>query len=767
VQGTTVGRACDISAPPGHESSLCTSNMDWSTKGNDVLPSLGSGSGATGPARLRGSGLAPLNSTGMHFPKAPQGDDQAHGQERSQPKSSHGARDGNKGTSGASWGQQMNIGKLPQQIQPLADPQVAAASRQLGGHSTAKDEPQSARQTRSSGGPRDSTAAQSRGSVTARPSSKGAPSWATKPGDFGSQKTDNGEKADKDKEKEKMQTQLPMTPAKALKFHMEDLTEYEQGEILDFPQVWFLGSGAQKIRGTSAATNNHSYDDERGDYFTVLHDHILYRYEVTNPLGKGSFGQVVRVFDFKANTYMALKIIRNKKRFHHQALVEVKILEHLRERDVESTSNVVHMQDYFYFRNHLCITFELLSINLYEFIKNNNFQGVSLGLIRRFAIQLLAALRFLRKLHIIHCDLKPENVLLKNPTKSGIKVIDFGSSCFEDERVYTYIQSRFYRAPEIILGIPYDVAIDMWSFGCILAELYTGYPLFPGENEVEQLACIMEICAAPPEAILETATRIKMFFDSNKNPRLVPNSRGKVRRPGSKDMQMALRTSETKYVDFLQGCLQWDPRERFTPEDALQQEWILEGYARHAASKAEGGRSGDGHSSSAHASASKPSSSSVRRSHHNSGTRGSVGGTGGHGSHNTGGSHGSSHGGNTGSHAAQTQGGIAGTAFSFPPIESTGGSTSKSHKSRGSVGTVHPVPAGGTGPMGVPPPAAATPGESTLPPSSGAGAGSGGAGGKPLAAPKCLSCGQIYMDDANFCRKCGKPRMEDAYAVDS
>lgn len=60
--------------------------------------------------------------------------------------------------------------------------------------------------------------------------------------------------------------------------------------------------------------------------------------------------------------------------------------------------------------------------------------------------------------------------------------------------VYTYIQSRFYRSPEVILGHPYSMAIDMWSLGCILAELYTGYPLFPGESEVEQIACIMEVC---------------------------------------------------------------------------------------------------------------------------------------------------------------------------------------------------------------------------------------------------------------------------------
>lgn len=109
----------------------------------------------------------------------------------------------------------------------------------------------------------------------------------------------------------------------------------------------------------------------------------------------------------------------------------------------------------------------------------------------------------MRKHQIIHCDLKPENILLKTINKSGIKVIDFGSSCFEQERIYTYIQSRFYRAPEIMLGLPYRMDIDMWSFGCIVAELYMGYPLFPGESEQEQLACIMEIMGLPPLDLIE------------------------------------------------------------------------------------------------------------------------------------------------------------------------------------------------------------------------------------------------------------------------
>lgn len=277
---------------------------------------------------------------------------------------------------------------------------------------------------------------------------------------------------------------LPMTPGAALKQYKNSMSLFEQGEILDYPQVYFVGHKAKKPRATASSADNNGFDDDRGDYLWNLNDHIGFRYEILGVLGKGSFGQVLKCFDWKTNQLTALKVIRNKKRFHQQALVECKLLQQLKQRDTDGTASVVHVTDHFYFRSHMCITFEMLSINLYEFIKNNKFQGMSLSLVRRIALQLANSLKFLRKQNIIHCDLKPENILLRSPNKSSIKVIDFGSSCLVHERLYTYIQSRFYRAPEVILGLPYDTAIDMWSFGCILAELFTGYPIFPGENEV-------------------------------------------------------------------------------------------------------------------------------------------------------------------------------------------------------------------------------------------------------------------------------------------
>ena len=113
----------------------------------------------------------------------------------------------------------------------------------------------------------------------------------------------------------------------------------------------------------------------------------------------------------------------------------------------------------------------------------------------------------------MHCDLKPENILLTSRGASSVKVIDFGSSCYADQRVFTYIQSRFYRAPEVIVGLPYGPPIDIWSLACVLAELATGAPLFPGEDEAEQLACVQEILGPPHPALLRGATRAKLFFD--------------------------------------------------------------------------------------------------------------------------------------------------------------------------------------------------------------------------------------------------------------
>lgn len=213
-------------------------------------------------------------------------------------------------------------------------------------------------------------------------------------------------------------------------------------------------------------------------------------------------------------------------------------------------------------------------MNLYEFIKSNSFRGFSTKIVRRFTKQMLSSLVLLKHHKVIHCDLKPENILLAHPMHSEIKVIDFGSSCFENEKVYTYIQSRFYRSPEVILGMDYGLPIDMWSLGCILAELYTGVPIFPGENEQEQLACIMEVFGPPEKHLIEKSTRRKLFFDSVGKPRLTVSSKGRRRRPSSKTLAQVLKCDEEAFIDFLTKCLRWDPDRRMKPEEAVRHEFM-------------------------------------------------------------------------------------------------------------------------------------------------------------------------------------------------
>ena len=375
---------------------------------------------------------------------------------------------------------------------------------------------------------------------------------------------------------------LPLKPATIFKLFMPHLSKYEQAEILDYTEIYYIGMNSNKIK-TDHTQENYGFDDERSDYKLILGDHLNYRYEIQQVLGKGSFGQVCKCYDHKEKKHVAIKIIRNQKRFHRQAKVEIKVLDELKTPDNGLNSHSVQMLDYFIFRKHICIIFELLSINLYDLLKSNSFRGFSLALVRRFIVQILSCLSFLRQKRIIHCDLKPENILLKEQNKSGIKVIDFGSSCLDNEKVYTYIQSRFYRAPEIILGIDYTVAIDMWSLGCIAAELHSGYPLFPGESEAEQLLCIMEVKGIPPEEILDISTRKKLFFDGS-YPKVIQNSRGKKRLPGTRKLEEKVKSSDELFLNFLKKCLDWNPATRMTPEEAFHHEFIQEGLRNYSRS---------------------------------------------------------------------------------------------------------------------------------------------------------------------------------------
>ncbi|KAB1205274.1 Serine/threonine-protein kinase ppk15 [Morella rubra] len=239
------------------------------------------------------------------------------------------------------------------------------------------------------------------------------------------------------------------------------------------------------------------------------------RYIVKDVLGHGTFGQVAKCWVAETNSFVAVKIIKNLPAYYQQALVEVSILTTLNKKyDPEDKHHIVRIFDYFVYQRHLCICFELLDTNLYELIKINHFRGLSLSIVQMFSKQILCGLALLKDAGIIHCDLKPENILLCTSVKPAeIKIIDFGSACMEDRTVYSYIQSRYYRSPEVLLGYQYTTAIDMWSFGCIVAELFLGLPLFPGASEFDLLGRMIEILGGqPPDYVLKEAKNTGKFF---------------------------------------------------------------------------------------------------------------------------------------------------------------------------------------------------------------------------------------------------------------
>jgi len=348
-------------------------------------------------------------------------------------------------------------------------------------------------------------------------------------------------------------------------------------------------------RKTSSIKSTTSRTDSKGDYRARPGDHLAFRFEVQETLGSGTFGRVVKCVDHDVRSHdentgqkrsVAIKIIKNKEEYRIQARTELAVLEAIesariglaedeeeREREEKrertrmkrNAECVVRAIEHFNFRTHACIVFELLHCNLYEWMVDQRFTGASERVCKTVAKQLARALSFLKSLGIIHCDVKPENILLErrsetvsaNPlskvssypstARAGfpsstqkydagngnnirVKLIDFGSSCFAHvPRIYPYVQSRFYRAPEVMLrDREYDQSIDMWSFACVLAELKRGSPIWPGTDEAEQLELAKETLGAPSSAFLNKLRREeesrKTSSDSDFDDELTKNS---------------------------------------------------------------------------------------------------------------------------------------------------------------------------------------------------------------------------------------------------
>ncbi|PBP16610.1 Protein kinase-like (PK-like) [Diplocarpon rosae] len=370
----------------------------------------------------------------------------------------------------------------------------------------------------------------------------------------------------------------------------------------------------------SKGVKNDGFDNEDSDYILYVNDILgseetghKNRYLILDVLGQGTFGQVVKCQNLKTQEVVAVKVIKNRTAYFNQSMMEVSVLDLLNTKlDKNDDRHILRLKDTFIHRQHLCLTMELLSVNLYELIKQNQFRGLSTTLVRVFAQQLLNGLSLLNKARLIHCDLKPENILLKNLESPIVKIIDFGSACDERQTVYTYIQSRFYRSPEVLLGLPYSSAIDMWSLGCIVVELFLGLPLFPGSSEYNQVSRIVEMLGNPPNWMLEMGKQSGEFFEKRhdvddygrrtyhlKSMEQYSREHGTKEQPSKKYFQATtlpeiirsyamprknMKQSEidrelnnrVAFIDFVRGLLNINPLERWSPQQAKLHPFITQ-----------------------------------------------------------------------------------------------------------------------------------------------------------------------------------------------
>ena len=334
--------------------------------------------------------------------------------------------------------------------------------------------------------------------------------------------------------------------------------------------------------------------EESKDFKIVINNLIAGRYQILGYLGNAAFSKAVKCLDTKTNTLVCLKIIENNKNYFDQSLDEIKVLNFINSNGDPDEYNFLKFIDFFYYKEHLILVSELLNDNLYDFydylLKNKIEEYFSMPRIQAIAKQVLTSLKYIHSLHLIHCDLKPENILLKCISKAEVKVIDFGSANFLYDVSSSYIQSRSYRAPDVIMGCNYDYKIDIWSLGCILAELYSKNVLFMSDTVHSLLARVIGIIGPIPEWMYEKGSTVNGMFCKEKllymeadavndtNANISTTSVGKKKMhvivPKRTLLKNRIHCDDQNFIDFLRYLLKIDPNERPTAEEALNHPWF-------------------------------------------------------------------------------------------------------------------------------------------------------------------------------------------------
>uniref|UniRef100_A0A8C7CTS8 Serine/threonine-protein kinase PRP4 homolog n=1 Tax=Oncorhynchus kisutch TaxID=8019 RepID=A0A8C7CTS8_ONCKI len=363
---------------------------------------------------------------------------------------------------------------------------------------------------------------------------------------------------------------------------------------IDSARMRAAGVGGKDFKENPNLRDN--WTDAEGYYRVNIGETLDKRYDVYGYTGQGMFSNVIRGRDTaRAGQDVAVKIIRNNELMQKTGLKELEFLKRLNDADPDDKFHCLRLFRHFYHKQHLCLVFEPLSMNLREVLKKYGKDvGLHIKAVRSYTQQLFLALKLLKRCSILHADIKPDNILV-NESKTILKLCDFGSaSHVADNDITPYLVSRFYRAPEIIIGKPYDYSIDMWSVGCTLYELYTGKILFPGSSNNHMIKLAMDLKGKMPNKMIRKGLFKDQHFDQNLNFLYIEVDKVTEREKvtvmstinptkdllcdmvGGQRLPEEQRKKVLVLKDLIDGTLMLDPAKRISINQALQHPFIQE-----------------------------------------------------------------------------------------------------------------------------------------------------------------------------------------------
>ncbi|PVI06188.1 kinase-like protein [Periconia macrospinosa] len=345
-----------------------------------------------------------------------------------------------------------------------------------------------------------------------------------------------------------------------------------------------------------------NWDDPEG-YYKLISNELVNdgRYRIIKGLGRGVFANVAQAEDVKSenknqnSNLVAIKIIRRNDLMRVASQKEMDFVRKVNEADPTDRRHIIRLLSSFDHKGHLCGVFEHMSKNLRDLLKEDtNGHGLALQAVRTYARQMFIGLQHLQNCQVVHCDLKPDNILVSHDKKT-IKISDFGTAVDKRDIMdrTEYLVSRFYRAPEIVLGMEIGYGIDMWAIGCTLYELWTGKILFTGRTNNQMIKAFMDCLGWPSEKLLKKGILQNVLEHFEAGPPLKFISRevdqhgiASVRKiEQQKKIARDLRTRVNEaargipggpttaelndFADLLGACLHFNVEKRVQPKEAL------------------------------------------------------------------------------------------------------------------------------------------------------------------------------------------------------